>query len=505
MKRLFFLSSCLFLGFVFQGCNTDNEVLPPELEKIIIDTAQLSLSIGDSYTFAVQTVPDGIEAEYIWMSEDSDIASVDNGTVTANAVGTTVITVSCGDVHDQCEVSVSAGGNAVESVTLDKSEATIKISQTITLSATVEPADAEYALAWVSDRPEIATVNNGEVTGVAVGTAGIIVTAGLRRDTCMVTVEDVVESVTLDVHEKIIEVGDTFTLTADVKLTDAEYELVWSSSAPSIAFVEDGVVSGYGEGSADVIVTVGTRSDTCKVTVVAGVESAKVGDYFYSDGTWSTELDPEKTVIGLVFYTGNIQAEDRALASDFPVCTNGLVVSLNYIQTTWQDMYVDVNSWVTGNTSCDAITDVNKANGYSNTKAMEEYNAGSPDYPVNAVQKVVDYRTTVPAPENTTSWYLPSIKELVLLASGSASGDIASITPSAANMTELDGIMATIEGADNIVIPPVTQWWTSYSCWYLSSTEYVDNKSWSLAADTGEVSTQSGKMDTNYVRPILAF
>lgn len=498
---------CVLLALALQSCKTDMTTATPELEAIILDTAQLELSIDETYTFKVQTVPEETETELIWSSNDPDIASVENGTVTAHTIGTTTLIVSCGAIYDQCEVIVKPKSNAVEKVTLDQTEVTIMTGQSITLNATVEPADVEYALSWVSDKPEVATVDNGQVTGVTVGTANIIVTAGLKRDTCTVTVEDAVKSVTLDIHEKTIKVGETFTLSADVETIDAEaeYELTWTSSDPSIAYVEDGVVSGYGEGTADIIVTAGTRTDICKVTVEPSLQNAKVGDYFYSDGTWSTELDPEKTVIGLVFYTGNIAAQDPTLAGNHPQCTNGLVVSLNYIQTTWQDMFVDVNSWITENTSYEDITDVNKANGYNNTKAMEEYNNSDPDYPVNAVQKVVDYRTAVPAPENTTSWYLPSIKELVLLAAGDVSGDITNVTPSTSNMTELDKIMETIPGTDNIVIPPVQDWFFSQSCYYVSSTEYLDMKPWSIAADTGEVVTVTGKMDMNYVRPILAF
>lgn len=71
------------------------------------------------------------------------------------------------------------------------------------------------------------------------------------------------------------------------------------------------------------------------------VVPAEIGDFYYDDGTWSSELDGSKEVIGIVFYAGDPTAEDPALKADFPECTNGLVVSLAADDgiTSWQSEY----------------------------------------------------------------------------------------------------------------------------------------------------------------------
>ncbi|ELY3537082.1 Ig-like domain-containing protein [Cronobacter sakazakii] len=56
----------------------------------------------------------------------------------------------------------------------------VNVGETITLTAAVEPADAEsYTLAWSVDEESIATIDpkTGVLTGVAAGSAGAVCTA----------------------------------------------------------------------------------------------------------------------------------------------------------------------------------------------------------------------------------------------------------------------------------------------------------------------------------------
>ena len=86
----------------------------------------------------------------------------------------------------------------VESVTLDKTSATLTVGDTETLTATVSPDDADdKTVIWSSDNTAVATVSKeGVVTAVAAGTATITATADNGTDdtgddvfaTCKVTV-----------------------------------------------------------------------------------------------------------------------------------------------------------------------------------------------------------------------------------------------------------------------------------------------------------------------------
>ena len=80
----------------------------------------------------------------------------------------------------------------VESVTLDRQEATVFLNDTVTLTADVQMAEGAPVrpVTWSSSNSDVARVDdNGTVTGMAVGTAVITARSGVQRAQCTVTVE----------------------------------------------------------------------------------------------------------------------------------------------------------------------------------------------------------------------------------------------------------------------------------------------------------------------------
>ena len=64
---------------------------------------------------------------------------------------------------------------------------------------------------------------------------------------------------------------------------------------------------------------------------------------------------------------------------------------------------------------------INKILGYNNTKGIELFNDAHAGSLVNPVAKVVEYRKNVPAPANSSDWFVPSAKELSLMTTGEVS------------------------------------------------------------------------------------
>lgn len=102
---------------------------------------------------------------------------------------------NCGEVWiddiEYGEYSANVAPVHATGVTLDKTSASVKQGKTITLTATVAPADAvNKNVTWSSNNASVATVNNGVVTGVATGNAKITVTTedGSHTASCTVTV-----------------------------------------------------------------------------------------------------------------------------------------------------------------------------------------------------------------------------------------------------------------------------------------------------------------------------
>lgn len=87
------------------------------------------------------------------------------------------------------EIYIKAGTSA-PGITLDKSKATVKVGDTLTLNATTYPATSNVT--WASNDTDVATVSGGVVTGVAAGYA--VITASITEsnvtytEICTVTV-----------------------------------------------------------------------------------------------------------------------------------------------------------------------------------------------------------------------------------------------------------------------------------------------------------------------------
>ena len=175
---------------------------------------------------------------------------------------------------------------------------------------------------------------------------------------------------------------------------------------------------------------------------------AKKGDFFYSDGTYSSSLNPDKTCIGIVFWTpANANpdpnaltpaslSDDKIMNTDFPDCTHGLVVALNNAaQTKWANgstcdifsTFQNTDNFSVANMSkyrpiastIDAADGINYILGYQNTRIMKAYKEWNddPNLTMSILDALESYSAVNPAPKNTTGWYIPSLKELSLLIS----------------------------------------------------------------------------------------
>ena len=155
------------------------------LTGIKLDQASIELLTGDSQTLVATLEPAGAEATVEWSTSDAAVATVSEGVVTAVAAGSATITAKAGSFTASCEVTVKA---KVTGVSLDPTSAEIIVGETKTLTATIEPAEAEATVEWSSSNEAVATVSDGVVTAVAVGSATITAKAGDVSATCEVTV-----------------------------------------------------------------------------------------------------------------------------------------------------------------------------------------------------------------------------------------------------------------------------------------------------------------------------
>ena len=197
------LVAAVLLSTSFWSCSKDEEPVPEPTPPAIavtgvtLNKTGITLEVDGSETLTATVAPDNATNKKVtWKSDKPEIATVDaNGKVTAVKVGEATITVTTedGGKTATCKVTVEAATIAVTGVTLNKTELTLEVDGSETLTATVAPDDAtNKEVTWSSDKPEIVTVDaTGKVTGVAIGEATITVTTedGGKTATCKVAVK----------------------------------------------------------------------------------------------------------------------------------------------------------------------------------------------------------------------------------------------------------------------------------------------------------------------------
>ena len=151
----------------------------------------------------------------------------------------------------------------VETLTLTASrEGSLLTRETLTLTASALPEIADdKTVRWTSSNEKIAKVSaDGVVTAVSAGSCDILATAndqGGATASYKVTIEQGIENITLSTDKTTLHPDEVAQFTAVVSPDDAvDKTLVWSSSAPSIAMVDqNGLVTPTGAGVVTIYAT----------------------------------------------------------------------------------------------------------------------------------------------------------------------------------------------------------------------------------------------------------
>lgn len=212
-----------------------------------------------------------------WKSSNPTIATVDaSGKVTAETYGTTLITATSKQDPTKiasCTVIVPL---PVEGVMIHSSSNILKMGSKLTLTAEITPTKAPIkTVTWSSNDEDIATVSaTGVVTPWKPGNVVITATSTANtsiKDSLSLEVVYGVSSVTFPNTAVTIELNDAITLVPTVLPNNANQNLIWKSSNPTVATVTSGgVVTAKNLGTAVIYATSaqdGTKVAKCTVTV----------------------------------------------------------------------------------------------------------------------------------------------------------------------------------------------------------------------------------------------
>lgn len=171
---------CIISAIAHNDLQADCEVNVVTIPiAITFDVAEASLTIGESVTIGVAFEPaNATEIALTWKSDNSNVAKVNNGKVTAVSVGTAQISAKTQNgLQATCEINVQPV--LVESISITPAEIESEEGRKVKLSLEVLPENASNkSVDWTSSNTEVATVSNaGLLKIVGVGNADITATA----------------------------------------------------------------------------------------------------------------------------------------------------------------------------------------------------------------------------------------------------------------------------------------------------------------------------------------
>ena len=140
------------------------------VDSITLDHESAEIAPQDTLTLKA-TVLDASGQELTdetltWSSSNAAVATVKDGVVTGVTEGKAKITVKAGKRSADCTITVTNDAIEVKSLKLDKDRAEMQIGDSLTLTATMQPANApDDLVSWASSDPNIATVKKGHRRG----------------------------------------------------------------------------------------------------------------------------------------------------------------------------------------------------------------------------------------------------------------------------------------------------------------------------------------------------
>ncbi len=244
--------------------------------RVTLNKTILTLEKGGTVTLTATINPTNASDNTLtWISNNTNIATVNEGKVTAKSAGTAVITAmaSNGKVS-HCTITVKSGIVNAGLILLNAKTFELKKGYTLTLTATVYPVNTtNKTVTWASGNESVATVNAGKVTPKSVGTSVITAkTSNGKTASCTVTVPVVsVEKINIEQTSVTLSSGEKVTLSATVSPGNAEDKTVTvTSSNPSVAAANGLTITAKNAGTATITVSTSNgKTATCPVTVKA--------------------------------------------------------------------------------------------------------------------------------------------------------------------------------------------------------------------------------------------
>ena len=249
----------------------------PAIATAAVGTKVILLATG---TYSDNSTRD-VTATATWTSDNSSLASVAGGVVTAVAPGTANISAALNGQTSSAKITIPTA--TVQALTVTPATATAAIQGTVAFKAVVTLSDATTedvtaTATWTSSSPTVASVSSGGVaTGIAAGTSTIQAAVGTVTGSATLTVSSAtLVSIAVTPTNPTLGIGVTTQFIAtgsfsDGSVSDVSSSATFTSSAPAVAALDAATHSAktLSAGTTTISASVGMISGSTTLTVTA--------------------------------------------------------------------------------------------------------------------------------------------------------------------------------------------------------------------------------------------
>lgn len=317
--------------------------------EITLSESEVTIVEGRTATVTASYLPENASKQepFVWKSADESVATVEGGVITAVKAGETQISASGANHSATVKVTVIADDNPTTQIVFDQENIVVALGKTKTIGVTFLPEDHTDLpeLVWSTSDANVATVENGVVTGKAEGSAVITAEYGSVKASCNVTVNSYAITTVANMYKNYLPIS----------WSDASKTVVSSLSAITVEWLMN--------------VEKWTNDNGNTVTTIFGIEGQwliRIGDIPIKDnqlelaqngGNWDSSngiFDANKWYhvalvqngTGLKLYVNGTLVETGTARRTIPSLANNCYISYSYDSSRYiQGCISEVRVW----------------------------------------------------------------------------------------------------------------------------------------------------------------
>ena len=268
-KKFLLMAVILSLMLSTVSC-ADSSGKDKKAESIFLSESNIEFTaIGETRTVKATVLPTSVQDQALtWNSSDPNVATCENGVITAVGYGVCTVRASCDKATSICTVKVQNLNPRISILQKDLVITDIQESRQLT-AFNDKNEDVTSSVYWISSNTNIATCVNGLVKAMSYGVCKITAVAsnGDHAVSTVIVQNPNEPGLTLSENELTLRINQSYTLCA-TKTQNTGENITWITSDEDIAICQNGLITAVGSGICAIIaITESGVSDCCVVKV----------------------------------------------------------------------------------------------------------------------------------------------------------------------------------------------------------------------------------------------